>query len=194
MPAKPPAMNEDIINAIPELEQDLPPDNFIVQNFWEPVIWCLGAGILLALLILWLVMRHRKRPLPPPPSPQELAFRSLDELAAELPPLRECSLRLSMVLRTFLTGQVQDPALFETHEEFSRRMDALSTVPTSCQYETRYLLERLADLKYAGTAEQAPQKARVLIEEARGVISNITRAQAQEAAAAAAVEKVKKLS
>lgn len=188
-------MNENILNAIPELEKDIPPSDIMVQNFWVPFAWGVGIALVLAAVaIVIVVLRLRRKPLPPPPSPLQVAFGELDKLAAELPPLRECSLRLSMLLRRYLTGQVQDPALYETHEEFSRRMDALSAVPTSCRYEIRFLLERLADMKYAGSRESDPQKSRVLIEETRGVIGNIDRARAQEAEAAAAVAKVKKIS
>ncbi len=183
-------MKENILNAIPALENDVPATEFMVQNFWVPVAWGLGVGLLLAGIALWIVIRNRRRKAQQlQPSPLQVAFIELDRLAEELPPLRECSLRLSMVLRTYLTGQVQDPALFETHEEFSRRLDALSAVPSSCRYETRFLLERLADMKYAGEVPQDPQKARVLIEEARSVMSNIDHARSIEAAATAAQSK-----
>lgn len=187
-------MNENFLQSIPTLEEPMAPTDFMVQNFWVPLAWGLGVALLLVGVALVIVQLRRRRSPQQPPTPQEIAFRALDIMAQELPALREGSLRLSMVLRTFLTGQTQDPALFETHEEFSRRMDALSSVPTSCQYATRHLLERLAELKYAGSSEQDPQKIRVLIEEAREVINNITRAQAQEAEMAAAVAKVQKIS
>ena len=186
-------MNENILKAIPTLENDIPPGDFAVQTFWIPVAWGLGIALLLAGIALWLVRRRRKKQTPPP-TPLQVAFAELERLAEELPPLRECSLRLSMVLRSYLTGQVQDPALFETHEEFSRRMDALTSVPTACRYDTRFLLERLADMKYAGNVPQDPQKARVLIEETRGIISHIDRERVREAAEAAVVNKVRNIS
>jgi hypothetical protein len=182
-------MNEHILQDIPELEQDIPPAEFMVQNFWVTLAWGLGIALVLVGVALWLVLRRRT--VVQPSSPRELAERALDTLADELPPLRESSLRLSMILRGFLTGQTQDPALFETHEEFSRRMDALSTVPRSCQYATRDLLERLAEQKYAGNSEHEPQKIRGLIEETRTLLADITRAQTEEAAAAAEVSKMK---
>lgn len=185
-------MNEHILQAIPELEQDIPPAEFMVQNFWVPLAWGLGIALILVGVALWLVLRRRRRTVVQPPSPRELAERALDTLADELPPLRESSLRLSMILRGFLTGQTQDPALFETHEEFSRRMDALSTVPRNCQVATRDLLERLAELKYAGNNAHEPQLVRTLIDQARSLIGDITRSQAEEIAAAAEIAKVKK--
>ena len=185
-------MNEHILEAIPELEQDIPPTDFMVRNFWEPLAWGLGIALVLIGLLLWLYLRRRGSKAPVLPSPRELAERALDKLAEEQPPLRESSLRLSMILRSFLTGQTQDPALYETHEEFSRRMDALSSVPRDCQLATRSLLEHLVELKYAGNSEQDPQLVRGLIEQARSVIADITRAQVQEAATAAEIAKVTK--
>lgn len=105
----------------------------------------------------------------------------MNELDAQLPPMRECSLRLSMILRTFLAGQAQDSALFETHEEFSQRMDSLSGVPQSCQLETRDLLDHLAEFKYAGAAEHDVTRAHGLIAQARDLVSRIDVAQKKEA-------------
>ena len=186
-------MNEHILDAIPTLEEEISPTELMVQSVSGPVLWGLCVLlVLLVALVVWLVMRHRKRGTALPAlTPRQLAERALDVLAEQLPPLREGSLRLSMILRTFLTGQTQDPALFETHEEFSRRMDALSTVPRSCHYATRDLLERLAEQKYAGNSEHEPQKIRGLIEETRTLLADITRAQTEEEAAAAEVSKMK---
>lgn len=97
-------------------------------------------------------------------------------------------------MRRFLTGQTQDPALFETHEEFSQRLDALSNIPKSCQNDTRRLLETLTEFKYAGEQEQDPIRALTFIEETRSLITRINEAQQQEAAAAAELEKVQKMS
>lgn len=178
-------MNEqpDIINAIPELEGDIPAARFMETAFWIPMLWGLGIAIVLAGIFL-LVWRWRRKPVLPPPTQESIALKALNSLEQELPPLRECSLRLSLILRSFLTGETQDPTLFETHEEFSQRPDALSKVPEAFQYDTRFLLEGLADLKYCGNTDQDPVRARSFIEQARSLISNIAAAQRQQAAAA----------
>lgn len=186
-------MNESpthILTAIPELEQDIPAEQFMTQNFWIPVAWGIGIALLLAGAALLLWYRRRRRSLPTPPSQEEIALKALGELESQLPPMRECSLRLSLILRRFLAGQTQDPALYETHEEFSQRMDSLSSVPEECQYDTRYLLEGLADLKYAGAGLDDPPHARALIEQARSLITRITSAQQREAEAAAELARV----
>ena len=94
--------------------------------------------------------------------------------------MRECSLRLSMILRSFLAGQTQDSALYETHEEFSQRIDSLASVPMSCQLETRDMLEMLAEFKYAGAMEHDPTRAHTLIEQARELVCRISKAYLEE--------------
>ena len=180
----------DILTAIPELEQDIPAEQFMMHNFWVPVAWGVGIALVLAAAALLLWYRRRRKHRPAPPSEEAIALKALGELEQQLPSMRECSLRLSLIIRRFLTGQTQDPALYETHEEFSQRMDTLSAVPEECQYDTRYLLEGLADLKYAGEGVDDPPRARALIEQARSLITRITSAQQKEAAAEAELARV----
>lgn len=187
-------MNEHILQAIPELEGNIPSETFLASDFRELIIWGLGVALVLAMLGIRMVHRRKaKQKQPATLTPQQQAERELDELAEELPPLRECSLKLSMIIRRFLTAQVNDSAMYETHEEFCHRMDTLSTLPISCRYNTRFILERLADMKYCGITQQDPQQVRVLIEETRGLVTLITKAQEEEEAAAAAIAKMQKL-
>jgi hypothetical protein len=174
-------MGNDILQAIPTLEQDIPADQFMVQNFWEPFAWACAVLVPLAALAAWWIYRRRNRVAVPGTTPLQDALTALSELDADLPAMRECALRLSMILRSFLAGQAQDPAIFETHEEFSQRMDSLTNVPVSCQLETRDLLDRLVEFKYAGETEHDTMKAHGLIETARQLVSKIEREQAKAA-------------
>lgn len=184
MPHTLPEPPQNIVNAIPELEGEVAPEQFLADGGYA--VWAWG-GVLLALLtavgVLWWV-RRRGRAAVPEPTPLEIAQAQLRELEEALPPLRECGLRVSLVLRRYLQGTVQDPALYETHEEFSRRMDALGAVPEECRYAMRELLERLVDLKYAGNAEQNPTQARSIIEQARALLCRIQEIRQQDAAQA----------
>ena len=173
-------MGNDILQAIPVLENDIPADQFLVQDFWVPLGWACAVLIPLAVLTAWWMFRRRKRTTVSGITPLQEALNELKELDAQLPPMRECALRLSMILRSFLAGQAQDPALYETHEDFSQRMDSLSNVPLSCQLETRDLLEHLAEFKYAGETESNATRAHGLIEAARALVARIDTAQQQE--------------
>ncbi len=174
-------MGTDILQAIPTLEKDIPADQFMVTDFWVPLAWVCAIVVPLAALTAWWLIRRRRLPAVPGATPLQEALNALAELDAQLPPMRECALRLSMILRSFLAGQAQDPAIFETHEEFSQRMDSLTNVPVSCQLETRDLLDRLVEFKYAGETEHDTMKAHGLIETARQLVSKIEREQAKAA-------------
>ncbi len=173
-----------ILESIPQLEPDIPASAFAADNLLMAVIAIIGGLILLAAFgwLLWSAY-GKKRKATPPPSPEAMALAALDQLDNEQPSLRTCALRLSLVLRTFLAGQTQDTALYETHEEFSLRGDSLSSLPASCQYDMRCLLETLAEQKYAAHAAEAePAQAAALIARARELVKRVTADQAREAA------------
>ena len=58
-------MGNDILQAIPTLEKDIPADQFMVQEFWIPLAWACGVLIPLAVLAAWwLYRRNRKKAAP----------------------------------------------------------------------------------------------------------------------------------
>lgn len=177
-----PTQQPSIPELIPALEPDIPAAQFAETPLWPYL--AAGAVALLAgvLLLLWL-LRRRKRIVTPPKTPMEVALENLSAIGEELPALRECSLRVSMALRTFLAGQMQDSALFETHEEFSRRMDSLAAVPADCREKTARLLDELAQMKYTPQQQTDPLRARGMVEEAQQLVHEITEAQQREATA-----------
>lgn len=178
-----PTQQPSIPELIPALEPDIPAAQFAETPLWPYL--AAGAVALLAgaVLLLWLLHRRRQRRLPLPKTPMEVALENLSAIGEELPALRECSLRVSMALRTFLAGQMQDSALFETHEEFSRRMDSLAAVPAACREKTARLLDELAQMKYTPQQQTDPLRSRGMVEEAQQLVHEITEAQQREAAA-----------
>lgn len=177
MPAPLPTAAPDITELIPTLEADLPSETFMVDHFWRNVGIGLGLAVLLAAVALFFVWRSRRRQaLQAPVSAEQRALEALDALRSRKLPLHDFSLELSLLLREYVTGETQDPALFETHEEFSRRFDALATVPPNFRRELSALLSELAALKYAPPAEgeQADER---MIERARALITGIALAQ-----------------
>ncbi len=173
-----------ILEEIPQLAPDIPANAFAADNALMIAIAILGSIVLLAGFgwLLWSAY-GKKRAAVPPPSPEAVALAAIHELEQERPALRPCALRLSLILRTFLAGQTQDTALYETHEEFSQRMDSLASLPETCQYDMRCLLETLAEQKYtARTAADDHSLATALIERARELVHRITTEQAREAA------------
>lgn len=184
-----PTQQPSIPELIPALEPDIPAAQFAETPLWPYLV--AGAVALLAgaLLLVWLLLRRRQRRLPLPKTPVEVALETLAAIGEELPALRECSLRVSLALRTFLAGQMQDPALFETHEEFSRRMDSLAAVPAACREKTARLLDELAQMKYTPQQQTDPLRSRAMVEEAQQLVNDISEARAREAAEKAEQER-----
>lgn len=175
----------DILQAIPTLEKDISAAGFAAQSLGQLLLIIGVAAALIIGLIVWLILRRRKKTAAPP-GLLESALTALHELEQASPPLRECSLRASMILRTYLAGKTLDPALYETHEEFSRRMDSLSSVPAACREQTRELLEMLAQYKYAGGDQQDPLQVNAMVTRTRELLHSINETQAAEAAAKSA--------
>ncbi len=173
-----------ILENIPQLEPDIPANAFAADNALMVAIVIIGTLVLLAggVWMLWGIY-GKKKAAAPPPSPEAIALAAIDELRGQHLPLRPCALRLSLILRAFLAGQTQDTALYETHEEFSHRIDSLSSLPESCQYDMRCLLELLAEQKYsAPAAAEAPELEATLLTRARELVKRVTTEQAREAA------------
>ncbi|MBR5213019.1 MAG: hypothetical protein IKV92_02055 [Akkermansia sp.] len=193
-PATPTAQPIDLLKCIPELEKGIPAEALESSGISPWLLWGGSVGLILLIgLVVFLIIR-KKKTAPLPPSAEEIAMQRLEALRTLQPDLRACGLELSMILREYLAGKTEDPALYETHEEFSRRLDALSAIPRECQYATRMLLEKFVELKYAGRQENAPQLAAQLIAETEQTILNIQEAQQKAAEAAKELEKVRKLS
>jgi hypothetical protein len=125
----------------------------------EPIPWIAPtAALLLALLLalLWSVLRkHRSKP--DPAAARKAAYRqaraALESIRDADP--REAATRCSLALRHYLSGAGGDPALFETHEEFSSRTDALAKLAPAARQEARDQLARLVQWKYRPAAAHA---------------------------------------
>jgi hypothetical protein len=62
---------------------------------------------------------------------------------------RNAAVQSSLILRKYLASAAGDPALFETHEEFVSRHDALLALTPEARAATETGFTRLAALKYA---------------------------------------------
>ncbi len=176
----------NILDKIPQLEPDIPADGFVQAVFMQYLLWGGIAALVVLGLIAWLVVhiirKRRAAQTTPPPTHEQVALAALSRVEDDMPALRECSLRVSLILRTFLEGQAHDSSLYETHEEFTQRMDSLSGVPLSCQNETRDLFDDLVRYKYAGNADGTLAQVRELTGRARELVNRISREQERLAA------------
>ena len=103
------------------------------------------------LLLAWLLIRKRKQKHSLP----NLRLRAYREALASLEKMPAISspvalaTGLSLTLRHYLAAAFQEPSLFETHEEFLARHNALATLPESIRQSIGSYFQQLARYKYA---------------------------------------------
>lgn len=112
-----------------------------------------AAFVLLAIVIvlaLHLVFRKRKAATKDPRKVREDAMRealaALSGIRTEDP--RDAAVQSSLVLRKYLSVAAADPALYETHEEFIARREALQALTETTRAAAESGFSRLAALKY----------------------------------------------
>jgi hypothetical protein len=113
--------------------------------------WAL-AGLALAILLAIVVVRRRSpRTTPAGPDLAVLRRRALDSLATIDPAAGPAvvATAVSLVVRRFLADLLDDPALFETHEEFLARDHPLARLPDDQRTATSTHFATLARMKYA---------------------------------------------
>ncbi len=170
-----------IVDAIPQLDGNIPAEQFATTSPWLIAACVVGGLAVLGALLGWWYWRRKHQAPAAGPSPLAVATALLDELEEGLPPMRECSIRLSLIIREFLAGQAQDTSLYETHEEFTQRIDSLTTLPATCRLGTQELLNTLAEYKYTGECEDNARLEQALIGQTRHLLQRIVDEQHKEA-------------
>lgn len=171
-----------VLESIPQLEPEIPAEQF--SDPMQTAVIC-GSIVLLLLIVaaVFYILRRRRKTAPEATvTPLQACDDALDALEAHPLPLREACIRLSLILRQFMAGQAQDTSLFETHEEFSRRVDALSSVPIVCRNAAHILLNELAEYKYTGEADDNPAAVRTLTVRTRELVHAIALEQLRQSA------------
>lgn len=177
--AAPAASQSGIAEEIPILDDPVTPEGYLSPEGLGSLEWTLiiaGIILLAGLISWWIVMR--KKPTTPPPTAAEKALAEVDELETYKPSLKECALKLSLILRRYISGNTADPALYETHQEFNLRADSLSALPETLQNYTRQLLDYMAALKYEANTPQDEAIAQQIINDTKKLIGDIDRASA----------------
>ncbi len=166
-----------LVDKIPTLDSRPAPDLFLQETPWGLYIGLGAAGLCIIALILWLLLRKRKVEVAVGATPQQIALSSLENVSADTLSLKDMSIELSLILRRFITGETDDPALFETQQELNQRMNALANLPKSCQQPCLLLLDQLASNKYAGSQQRDAMENKKLLEQAVELVHLVTKEQ-----------------
>ena len=133
-----------------QLQEPLSPESLVpaMDLTW---LW-IGLAILALIIVLAILLRKKRGATAPDPKAARLAAyrkatKAFDDLKA--PSAREAAVQSSLILRRFLADAAGDPSLFETHEEFISRQDALRALSPEARDACAQGFNQLARLKYA---------------------------------------------
>ena len=125
---------------------------------WEPQAWWYfaAAGVIFSMMLLVLVLRRKKVVADPGRDKREayLAAKAGFAKGTAADP-KEAAVTVSEILRRYLAGSMREPALFETHEEFISRHDALKDLPGDIRDSVAAFFAQLAELKYSPATPDA---------------------------------------
>jgi len=154
----------------------------LLPGWWLPHI-LIGSVLLLALVLVAVLLiraRNRPRPVDPAKIREEArlkAVATLESARSSVATPREAAVLASLALRDYLARAADDPALFETHEEFIARHDSLAALHEQARAAAAAGFSHLASLKYA--AEPPASTATGVIESARSLLDELHRGFAQ---------------
>ena len=97
-------------------------------------------------------------------------LESLRSKAAKLDP-QTSAVRISLIIRQYLEAAFEDPALFETSEEFTLRPHALAKLHPDCRSPIVHHLCDLSGLKYSPS--EISHHISELIDQAAGLLTRI---------------------
>lgn len=119
---------------------------------WEPQLWWFIAGaVVIATIVVLLIVLLRKKPKVDLLKKKREAYQEAMAAfgAGESGDARKNAIQVSMILRRYLAKSMNEPALFETHEEFVARHDGLKDLPEDVRSEVELFFSKLAAIKYA---------------------------------------------
>lgn len=150
------------------------PEPMLPEFDW--VSWLPWLGILLLLVALVaLIIRKLTRPKPIPVNRAAEAYEKAVQSLSQCSPAsaHQAAIDASLILRRYLADAIQDPALFETHEEFIARYHALSSLEEGTLQQLADTFTQLAALKYR--LRDSDAEAASIIDQSRSLLKTINR-------------------
>lgn len=132
-----------------ELLEPASPEALVPDSWLEP--WMMVVAVLLVIALLVVIFKKKKvaplEPLAVRQAAHAEAAAALDKIGAV--PAREAAVQSSLILRRYLSVVAGDPALFETHEEYLTRHEALKDFSEDARSSAGLGFSHLAAMKYA---------------------------------------------
>lgn len=155
-----------------ELKEPASPEPLLPHEY-SVAGWFAAAFLTLVLVSAWLVWRRRRHT---PGHPRDVRLLAYQEATCALEKItavqaREAAVQASLILRQYLALAAHDPALFETHEEFISRQDALKALSESARAACATGFAQLAALKYA--PQDPDMAATAVVSTARGLLDKL---------------------
>jgi Domain of unknown function (DUF4381) len=119
---------------------------------WEPQAWWYftAAAVVFGTVLLVLLIRRKKSSADPGREKREAYIEAIADFGQVAPgDLRQTAVRVSEILRRYLAKSMRESALYETHEEFVARHDALKDLPEDVRQKIAVFFAKLAEVKYA---------------------------------------------
>lgn len=143
--------------------------------------WCVIIGVILLLVVMAILIWRKARQSPAAPGQDLRQKARADAMAALAGCLMEnpnqTATECSLIVRRYLSEITGDPALYETHEQWVMRHDALEDFNDSLKQQVGELFSKLAALKYAPEHQGGSPSA--LVENSRHVVDAAYREVAQ---------------
>lgn len=170
-------MNEEL--------HDIPDPSPLLPGMYVPwYFWVILGFVALALLalILFLVFARRK------PSSNAVIASAYEDSRKQLEallsavadhPLAHIATEASFAVRRYLAACLSEPALYETHEEFTLREDALNRLPAGSRDHLNPLLEQLATLKYS-PSQSDPATAETILKKSLNTLQGLESTRARQ--------------
>jgi hypothetical protein len=147
----------------------------LLPGWWLPHI-LIGSAILIAVVVVTILLVRLKNRTPSANLAKQREAARLEALTAlnatTKSTTRDAAIRTSLILRRYLASAADDPALFETHEEFITRRDSLAALSQQARDAASAGFARLAKLKYSAAIESDDDPSHV-INDARTLLDQL---------------------
>ena len=155
-----------MILAAEEFNDIAPPVDYSLIPRWAIVAAVLAGIALVAFLTWWITNRYR-RSVPPPPLPRDRALAALRNAEPDVERVTpyQFSIRVSDILRGYVSEQFGLPLTRQTSFEFLEQLKHSETFSEDEKHLLEAFLSRCDMIKFA-RYEASPEDSRLLLEEA----------------------------